>query len=217
MLTFCIECDKQAVELNDYNMGIDLGVKELATVAYGDKSLVFHNINKSHRVRIIERNIKLLQRKIARKYRQNKQCNANNKTRNIEKCEEKLRRLFARLSNIRLNYTHQTTHALVTLLPKRVVMEDINVCGLMKNRHLSKAIYTQCFYKFIKQMRYKCEWNGIEFVQADRFYPSSKTCSCCGNVKSDLKLDNRTYVCSNCGSTIDRDLNAAINLMRYKD
>lgn len=216
MLSFGIECESQAQELNDYSMGIDLGVKDLAVVSYGDDSLVFHNINKSKTVRALERNIKLLQRRISRKYEQNRQGNKFVKTRNIERCEEKLRKMYARLSNIRNNYIHQTTHKLVSLLPKRVVMEDLNVRGMMKNRHLSKAVQEQCFYKFIRQMKYKCEWNGIEFVQVDRFYPSSKTCSCCGNVKRDLRLSDRTYVCSECGFTIDRDLNAAINLMCYE-
>ena len=216
MLSFGIECENQAQELNDFNMGIDLGVKDLATVACGDDGLVFHNINKSRRVRTIKRNIKLLQRQISRKYEQNKHGNRFVKTRNIERCEEKLRRMYNRLSNIRNNYIHQTTHKLVFMLPKRVVMEDLNVRGMMKNRHLSKAIAEQCFYEFIRQMKYKCEWNGIEFVQANRFYPSSKTCSCCGTVKKDLKLSDRTFVCPECGFTLDRDMNAARNLMRYE-
>ena len=215
MLSFGIECENQAVELNEYRMGIDLGIKELATVAYGSESLVFHNINKSHRIRTIKRNIRTLQRRISRKYEKNKQGRKFVKTRNIERCEEKLRRMHARLSNIRNNYIHQTTHKLVSLLPNTVVMEDLNVQGMMKNRHLSKAIAEQCFYEFIRQMKYKCGWLWIKFVQVDRFYPSSKTCSCCGNVKSDLRLDDRTYVCSECGFTIDRDFNAAINLSRY--
>lgn len=94
-------------------------------------------------------------------------------------------------------------------------MEDLNVQGMMKNKHLSKAVQEQCFYEFRRQMQYKCEWNGIELVLADRFYPSSKTCSCCGNVKRDLKLSDRVYKCDVCGTVIDRDYNAAINLSRY--
>ena len=125
--------------------------------------------------------------------------------------------MYASLSNIHSNYIHQTTHTLVSFLPKRVVMEDLNILGMMKNRHLSMAVQDQRLCEFIRQMKYKCEWNGIEFIQADRFYPSSKTCSCCGNVKKDLKLKDRTFVCSECGFTLDRDLNAAINLMRYGD
>ena len=94
-------------------------------------------------------------------------------------------------------------------------MEDLNVQGMMKNKHLSKAVQGQCFYEFIRQMQYKCTWNGIEFIQVDRFYPSSKTCSCCGLIKRDLKLSDRVFQCTDCGYTIDRDYNAAINLMRY--
>lgn len=215
-LSFGIECESQAPELNEYSMGIDLGVKELATVAYGDDSMVFHNINKSRRVRTIKHNIKRLQRSISRKYEANKRGNKFVKTRNIERCEDKLRRMHARLSDIRNNYIHQTTHRLVSLLPRRVVMEDLNVSGMMKNRHLSKAIAEQGFYEFIRQMQYKCAWNGIEFLQVSRFYPSSKTCSCCGSIKHDLELNDRVYVCGDCGLRIDRDYNAAINLSRYE-
>ena len=95
-------------------------------------------------------------------------------------------------------------------------MEDLNVSGMMKNKHLSKVIAEQKFYEFIRQMKYKCEFNGIEFIQADRFYPSSKTCSCCGSLKSDLKLSDRVYRCKECGLEIDRDKNASINLANYK-
>lgn len=94
-------------------------------------------------------------------------------------------------------------------------MEDLNVSGMMKNKHLSKAIQEQCFYEFIRQMKYKCEFNGIEFIQVDRFYPSSKTCSCCGYIKKDLKLKDRIYKCDDCGLEIDRDKNASINLGNY--
>lgn len=215
MLSFGMECESQAPALNDYTMGIDLGIKELATVAYGDDSVVFHNINKSRRVRTIKRNIRLLQRAISRKYEQNKQGERFVKTRNIERLEAKLKRLHARLANIRKNYLHQCTHSLISLLPRRVVMEDLNVQGMMKNRRLSKVIAEIGFYEFIRQMKYKCEWNGIEFVQVERFFPSSKTCSCCGEIKSDLKLSDRVFKCK-CGFEIDRDLNAAINLMRYE-
>ena len=94
-------------------------------------------------------------------------------------------------------------------------MEDLNISGMMKNKHLSKAISEQCLYKFISVMEYKCTWYDIEFVQADRFYPSSKTCSCCGHIKKDLKLKDRVYTCPNCGLEIDRDYNASLNLMNY--
>lgn len=218
MLSFGMECENQAPKLTDNVMGIDLGVKDLAVVACGDKQLVFHNINKSKQVRELKRKLRHTQRTISRKYEASKaRTGRYEKTRNIEREENKLRKLHARLTNIRHNYLHQTTARLISMLPARVVMEDLNVTGMMKNKHLSKAIAEQCFYEFIRQMRYKCEWNGIEFIQAPRFYPSSKACSCCGSIKRDLKLSERTYVCPDCGFTIDRDLNAAINLSRYTD
>ena len=166
-------------------------------------------------MRELNKKTKRTQRAISRKYEANRKGKAYIKTKNIEKLETRLRNLHQRIANIRSNYIHQTTHTLVSMLPKRVVMEDLNISGMMKSKHLSKAIQEQCFYEFIRQMRYKSEWNGIEFVQADRFYPSSKTCSCCGSIKHDLKLKDRTYTCPECGVVIDRDLNAAINLSRY--
>ncbi len=218
MLSFGMECENQAHKLTDNVMGIDLGIKDLAVAACGDKQLVFHNINKSKQVRELKRKLKHTQRTISRKYEASKaRTGRYEKTRNIEREENKLRKLYARLTNIRHNYLHQTTAKLIAMLPCVVVMEDLNVTGMTKNKHLSKAIAEQRFYEFIRQVQYKCEWNGIRFVQADRFYPSSKTCSCCGSIKRSLKLSERTYVCPNCGFTIDRDLNAAINLSRYVD
>ena len=215
ILTFGMECDNQTPELTEKKVGIDLGIKDLAVVAIDNESAVFHNINKSQSVRKLKRKIIYLQRSISRKYEQNRVGNKYFKTNNILRQEIKLRRLHARLSNIRSNYIHQCTHYIVSKLPCRVVMEDLNVSGMMKNKHLSKAIQEQCFFEFIRQMKYKCEWNGIEFIQVSRFYPSSKTCSNCGCIKHDLKLSDRTYSCSECGFVIDRDLNAAINLMKY--
>jgi len=215
LLGFVMECENQAPQLTDKVMGIDLGVKDLATVAVDDEQLVFGNINKSRKMRFLEKQIRHLQRTISRKYEANRVGRRYVKTNNILRCEDKLRRLFARQTDIRSNYIHQTTHKLVSMLPMRITMEDLNVQGMMKNRHLSRAVQQQCFYEFRRQMQYKCEWAGIELIFADRFYPSSKTCSCCGNVKHDLKLSDRTYTCSCCGAVIDRDYNAAINLMRY--
>ena len=217
ILSFGMECENQAPVLNDYNVGIDLGVKDSATVAYSDKKLVFHNINKSKRVRSLKRKMKHLQRSISRKYEANKVGNKFIKTENIKRSESILRKLHAKLSNIRANFIHQSTHTIVSLLPKTVVMENLNVQGMMKNRHLSKAIQEQCLYEWIRQLKYKCEWNGINFIQVDRFYPSSKTCHNCGCIKSDLKLKNRIFTCAECGYTEDRDFNAALNLMSYAD
>ena len=219
ILSFGVECEKQAVELNDFSLGIDLGVKTLAVVSFGDKSTVFKNINKTKRIKNLKRKLKHLQRKVSRKYHTN---NKNNKyeskwfkSKNILKTEEQIKKIYAKISNIRKDYVHQTTRSLVNLLPKRVVMEDLNISGMMKNRHLSKAIQEQCFYEFIRQMKYKCEYLNIEFIQVDRFYLSSKTCSNCGSIKKDLKLKHRTYVCEHCKIVLDRDLNAAINLANY--
>ena len=217
ILSFGMECESQARQLNDFSMGIDLGIKETATVAYKDKVLVFYNINKSKKIKTLKKNLKHLQRSISRKYEANKQGKTYIKTNNIIKQENKLRKLYAKISNIRENYIHQTTHKLIELLPKKVIMEDLNVRGMMRNKHLSKAIQEQCFYEFIRQMKYKCEWNGIEFIQVDRFYPSSKTCHNCGHIKQNLKLEDRTYTCIECGYKNDRDINAALNLMSYKD
>ena len=209
-----MECENQAPHLTDMSMGIDLGIKDLAIAEYNGQ-VVFHNINKSKKMKELREKQKHLQRSISRKYEANKQGKKYIKTKNIERLENKLRKLYYHISNIHQNYVHQCTHALVSLLPSRVVIEDLNIQGMMKNRHLARAIQEQCLSEFIRQMRYKCEWNGIEFVQANRFYPSSKTCSCCGNVKRDLKLSDRIYKCDICGLKIDRDYNAAINLSKY--
>lgn len=215
ILSFGMKCENQALQLTDTSMGIDLGIKDLAIVENDGNKIVFYNINKSKKMKRLIKKQKYIQRSISRKYEANKQGKKYIKTKNIERLEEKYRHISAHITNIRENYIHQCTHKLISLLPKRIVMEDLNVSGMMKNRHLSRAIQEQKWYEFIRQMKYKSEWAGIEFVQADRFYPSSKACSCCGNVKRDLKLKDRTYICDMCGAVIDRDYNAAINLSRY--
>nr|DAU42577.1 MAG TPA: endonuclease [Caudoviricetes sp.] len=215
ILSFGMECESQAPVLTDISMGIDLGVKDLAIAEFNGTKITYRNINKTSKMKRLEKQRRHLERSISRKYEQNRRGNTFVKTNNIMRSEERLKKMYARMTNIRTNYIHQTTHDLVSLLPKRVVMEDLNVTGMMKNRHLSKAIQEQCFGEFIRQMQYKCEWNRIEFVQVGRFYPSSKTCSCCGAIKRDLRLMDRVYVCAECGAEIDRDYNAAINLSRY--
>ncbi|WP_039240971.1 RNA-guided endonuclease InsQ/TnpB family protein [Clostridium botulinum] len=194
-------------------IGIDLGVKDLAVVNCLDKPI--KNINKSVKVRKLKKRLKRLQRQVSRKYLMNKQNNKFIKTSNIIKLEYRINKLHKRLTNIRNNYLHQTTTGIINREPMFVVMEDLNVQGMLKNKHLSKAIQEQCFYEFIRQMKYKCEWNNIKFIQVDRFYPSSKTCSCCGAIKKDLKLSDRVYKCDKCGLVIDRDKNASINLSNY--
>lgn len=215
ILCVTIECEKQARELTECSMGIDLGVKDLAIVELDGEKIVFPNINKSKKMRKIKEEIKRIKSDISNKYKINNVDNKKVKTKNIIKKENKLRKLYAKARNIRMNYLHQTTHSLIEKLPYKVVMEGLDVVDLMKNKYWRESISEQCWAEFIRQMKYKCEWNGIEFVQADRFYPSSKTCSCCGNIKKDLSITDRVYVCDVCGLTIDRDYNAAINLSKY--
>lgn len=215
ILGFAMECESQVFHLTDKSMGIDLGIKDLAVVEFGGEKFCFHNINKSKKIKSLRKKLKHIQRSISRKYEQNRSGLAYVKTNNIVRLECKARKIHARITNIRKNYMHQTTYFLVSQLPCVVVMETLNVSGMLKCRYLSSAIKDQCFYEFINMMRYKCEWRGIEFVQADRFYPSSKACSNCGTIKSDLKLGDRVYRCECCGLEIDRDYNAAINLSKY--
>ena len=207
-----IEQEEIQEELTDVSLGIDLGLKELAICSNGK---VYKNINKSYVVRKIEKRLKRLQKQVSRKYQQNKKGKEYVKTKNIIKLEKQIQQVHRRLANIRSNYIHKTTTSIVKTNPYRVVIEDLNVKGMMKNKHLSDAIRKQGFYEFKRQLEYKCKFRGIELVVADRFYPSSKTCSQCGEIKKDLKLKDRVYKCS-CGLSIDRDLNASINLSRYK-
>lgn len=217
IVSFCALCENQAPALSCYSMGIDLGIKDLAVVAYNDKCLVFHNINKSKTVRHLKQKLKFFQKSVNRKYEASKRRTGKYvKTNNIKKEELKIRKIYAKISNIRNNYLHQTTANLIAMCPERIVMEDLSVVSLMKNECIREMLQEQCLHEFIRQIKYKCEWNNIQFLQADRFFPSSKTCSCCGSIKSNLKLSDRTYVCFNCGFVADRDYNAALNLMRYK-
>ena len=210
-----IEKEQIKEDLTDVSLGIDLGLKDLAICSDGT---VFKNINKSNVVRKIEKRLKRLkrlQRQVSRKYEQNKKGKEYVKTKNIIKLEKQIQQVHRRLANIRNNYLHKTTTSIVKTKPYRVVIEDLNIKGMMKNKHLSDAIRKQGFYEFKRQLEYKCKFRGIKLVVADRFYPSSKTCSKCGEIKKDLKLKDRVYKCS-CGLSIDRDLNASINLSRYK-
>lgn len=207
-----IEQEEIKEDLTDISLGVDLGLKNLAVCSNGT---VYKNINKTYAIRKIEKRLKKLQRQISRKYEQNKKGKEYAKTKNIIKLENQIQKVNRRLANIRNNYLHQTTTSIVKTKPYRVVIEDLNVKGMMKNKHLSDAIRKQGFYEFRRQLVYKCKHRGIELVVADRFYPSSKTCSQCGKINKDLKLKDRVYICS-CGLSIDRDLNACINLSRYK-
>ena len=213
-LTLGFETDENQVELNkDLSIGVDLGITNLAVVSNIDSPI--KNINKSSKVKKLKKKLKRLQRKCSRKYEMNKDGTKFIKTQNIIKLEKEIKLIHRKLSNIRNNHIHQATNSIVKLKPYRIVMEDLNISGMMKNKHLSESIQEQKLYEFLRQIEYKSEFNGIEFIKVDRFFPSSKMCSKCGNIKKDLKLSDRIYVCE-CGLTIDRDKNASINLSNYK-
>ena len=207
-----IEQEENQEELTDISLGIDLGLKDLAICSDGT---VYKNINKTYMVRKIEKRLKRLQKQVSRKYEKNKKGKEYVKTKNIIKLEKQIQQVHRRLANIRNNYLHQTTTNIVKTKPYRVVIEDLAVSDMMKNKHLSDAIRKQGFSEFRRQLEYKYNFRGIKFVVVDRFYPSSKSCSQCGKIKKDLKLKDRVYKCS-CGLNIDRDLNASINLSKYK-
>lgn len=217
------EVQENTVELTDESLGIDLGVKDLAICSNGK---VYKNINKTQRVKKLEKKLKREQRKLSRKIENNIQSYKSNRNpiykrplkecQNVQKQNRLIRNIHRKLANIRQNYLHQTTTEIVKTKPSRIVMESLNVSEMMKNKHLSKAIQQQKFYEFKRQIEYKSKLNGIEFIQVDKFYPSRKTCSCCGNIKKDLKLSDRMYKCDVCGLVIDRDYNASINLANYE-
>lgn len=211
-LSVGIEQKEIQEELTNISLGIDLGLKNLAICSDGT---VYKNINKTYEVRKIEKRLKRLQRQVSRKYEKNKKGKEYVKTKNIIKLEKQIQQVHRRLSNIRKNHLHQTTTSIVKIKPYRIVIEDLAVSNMINNKYLSDAIRKQSFYEFRRQLEYKCKFRGIELVVADRFYPSSKTCSQCGEIKKDLKLSDRVYKCS-CGLVIDRDLNASINLSKYK-
>lgn len=202
--------DSTTLPSND-GIGIDLGIKDLAICSDGN---TYKNINKTHKIKKLEKRKRRLQRSISRRYEKNKKGGNYCKTSNIIKSEKELLKLNHRLTNIRQNYLHQTTTEIVKTKPSFIVLEDLNVKGMMKNKHLSKSVQQQCFGEFRRQIEYKSAWNNIQVIIADRFFPSSKLCSCCGSIKKDLKLSDRIYRCE-CGNVIDRDYQAALNLKKY--
>ena len=199
--------------LND-GIGIDIGIKDFAICS--DKN-TYKNINKTAKVKKLKKEKRKLQSKISKKYLKNKKGVCYCKTKNILKSEKQLLKINHRLTNICHNYLHYVTSEIISRKPKFIVLEDLNVKGMMKNKHLAGAIQEQCFYEFYRQTEYKCCWNNIEFITADRYYPSSKICCCCGNIKKDLKLKDRIYICAECGNITDRDYQASVNLKRYKE
>ena len=213
-------------ELTGESIGIDLGVKELAVCSNGK---TYKNINKSRKVRKLKKKLKREQRKLSRKLKNNTKnyeiingyrhpvyIKPLHECRNIQKQKSKIKLIYRKLTNIRNNHLHQATKEIVKTKPSRIVMETLNVKGMMKNRHLASSIQEQKFCEFKRQIEYKCQRYGIELLNVPTFYPSSKLCSQCGNIKKDLKLSDRAYHCDCCGLVIDRDYNASLNLANYQ-
>ena len=225
-LSFSYEVPEVSVELTDLVIGVDLGIKTLATLSTGK---FIENINKSRRVKQLEKQLRREQRHLARQLQANTKGYLTTEKggrkpiykrplelcSNIQETKRKIKLIYRKLHSIRMNHLHQTTSYLVKQLPKGIVIEDLNVKGMMKNRHLAKHIKDAMFYEFRRQLEYKCLHYGIQLVVTHRFYPSSKTCSYCGSVKSELNLNERVYKCESCGLEKDRDLNAAENLAYY--
>ncbi len=202
--------------LHSTGLGIDLGVKDFAVRSDG---IAHENINKTIQVKKIKKRLRRAQRSLSRKFeniRKRGEHSVTNKKANIDKNILRVQKLYARLANIRLAYVKSIVTNVVKTKPTFITVEDLNVRGMLKNKHLSKTIAKQSFYTFKTWLLTKCKEYGIELRQVDRFYPSSKLCSYCGQKKADLKLSDRVYECG-CGNVMDRDLNAAINLLQAKE
>ena len=209
------ENDKEKPYLNDFGLGIDLGIKEFAVISNG---VVKKNINKTAKLKKLEKQLKREQRCLSRKYedykrRTKKKGEATRQ--NIQKQVLKVQKLHHRIDNIRTDYINKTIAETVKTKPSYITIEDLNVKGMMKNRHLSKAVAAQKFNEFRTKLTAKCKELGIELRTVSRFYPSSKLCHKCGCIKKDLKLSDRIYMCE-CGYHADRDYNASLNLRDAK-
>ena len=198
--------DTKIANNSNEGIGIDLGLKEFAIVSNGD---TYKNINKSAKVKKLEKQLKREQRCLSRKYENLKKGASTQK--NIQKQRLKVQKIHHRIYNVRTDYINKTIAEIVKTKPSYITIEDLNVSGMMKNKHLSKAVASQKFYEFRTKLKVKCDENGIELRVVDRWYPSSKICHCCGCIKTDLKLSDRIYKCD-CGYIEDRDFNAALNL-----
>jgi len=203
VLTLAFETLSESITLNDYGMGIDLGLKVTADVSCNGKHTVYKNINKSRRIRKLEQRQKRLQRHVSRQVKGSERQ---------KQTYAKIGEIDNRIANIRKDFRHKMTTEIINQFPKVIVLEDLNIRGMMKNRHLSRAIGEQGLYTICSFIQYKADARGIKIQTADRFYPSSKKCSECGAIKKDLKLKDRKYVCHSCGAVKDRDSNASRNL-----
>ena len=199
--------DNRIANNSNEGIGIDLGLKDFAVVSNGTS---YKNINKSAKLKKLEKQLIREQRSLSRKYENVKKGGPTQRA-NIQKQRLKVQKLHHRIDNIRTDYINKTIAEIVKTKPSYITIEDLNVLGMMKNKHLSKAVASQKFYEFRTKLQAKCNENGIELRVVDRWFPSSKTCHCCGAIKKDLKLSDRTFTCD-CGYIEDRDFNAALNL-----
>ena len=199
--------DNRIANNSNEGIGIDLGLKDFAVVSNGTS---YKNINKSAKLKKLEKQLIREQRSLSRKYENVKKGGSTQRA-NIQKQRLRVQKLHHRIDNIRTDYINKTIAEIVKTKPSYITIEDLNVSGMMKNKHLSKAVASQKFYEFRTKLQAKCNENGIELRVVDRWFPSSKTCHCCGAIKKFLKLSDRTFTCD-CGYIEDRDFNAALNL-----
>ena len=205
---------------SDYDrecLGIDLGIKDLAIFSNGEHH---RNINKDKEIKRLTKRLKRLQRQISRKYEANVSYNSKgkkiyHKTNNIKKLERQTKLIHRRIANIRETYLHEVVKSVMKTKSQTIILEDLNIKGMMQNPKLAKAIQDEKLYEFRRIMTYKCKQNNIDLVVADRWFPSSKRCSCCGEIKHNLTLNDRTFKCDYCGFSMDRDENGAANLELY--
>ena len=211
-LSYTEDVESQVEDLPEFTdgIGIDLGLKTLATLSDGTR---VPNIKTFRRFRILNKRLKRLQRKVALKYRTNK-CNKHNKTKNIIKLERQIKLIHRSIKNIRINHIRKFVSDLVKKQPQYIAIEDLNVKGMMRNKHLAKDVINCSFYTIRVHLIRKAKELHIAVRLVDRFYPSSKTCSCCGSYKKDLKLGQRVYYCDNCQTNLDRDFNASLNIAK---
>ena len=199
--------DTEIANNSNEGIGIDLGLKDFAIVSNGK---TYKNINKSARLKKLEKQLHREQRCLSRKYENLKKGGVTQRA-NTQKQKLKVQKLHQKMENIRADYINRTIAEIVKTKPSYITIEDLNVKGMMKNRYLSKAVASQKFYEFRTKLKNKCDENGIELRVVDKMYPSSKLCHCCGAIKKDLKLSDRIYKCD-CGYMADRDYNASLNL-----
>ena len=209
-----IEDTIKVTNTNTKSLGIDLGIKDTAICSNGK---IFKNINKTIKIKKLKKKLKREQRKMSRsiEYSKSKKIKLR-ELKNFNKKKLKVQKLFYRLNCIRDDYNNKMVDEITRAKLKYITIEDLKVSNMIKNKHLSKAIQEQNFYSIRTKLINKCKERNIELRLVDIFYPSSKTCSCCGSVKKDLKLNDRIYKCCNCGLEIDRDYNASINLEKAK-